>query len=217
MKQLTSHSQRTIDQINRHPTTHDLGWHAIRKMFAEVGEVEPERNGNLKLTLAGNSIVFQSPKDAKVATEDEVHDLRKFMHENEFHESSPPHMLLVIDHQAAKLYRTEFAGSVPERVIPFDPDGHKGHVHNKHSSEGQASAANHHEYFENVVKILAGNEPLLLFGSGHGSSSTSESFGAWLKERHPDVAKRIVAKVDIDQSHLTEGELLAQARALIAG
>lgn len=43
-----------------------------------------------------------------------------------------------------------------------------------------------------------------------------DSFGAWLKTHHPDLAGRIVGSVVVDESHLTDDELLTKARQFFA-
>ena len=41
-------------------------------------------------------------------------------------------------------------------------------------------------------------------------------FSAWFKLHHPDQAKRIIGSVVVDESHLTEDQLLAKARDFYA-
>ena len=43
-----------------------------------------------------------------------------------------PHLLVVIDHQEAKVYRTEVHGAVPASIVPFDPHGYGKHLHSAH-------------------------------------------------------------------------------------
>ena len=38
--------------------------------------------------------------------------------------ATAPHLLVVIDHQEARVYRTEVHGAVPERSSTTDPHGH---------------------------------------------------------------------------------------------
>jgi hypothetical protein len=35
-----------------------------------------------------------------------------------------PHLMVVIVHQEARVYRTEVHGPVPERIVPYDPHGY---------------------------------------------------------------------------------------------
>jgi hypothetical protein len=43
-----------------------------------------------------------------------------------------------------------------------------------------------------------------------------DQFTAWLNRHRPELAKRIVGSVAIDEHHLTEGQLLAKARDFFA-
>ena len=43
--------------------------------------------------------------------------------------ATAPHLLVVIDHQEARVYRTEVSGAVPERITPYDPHGYGRHLH----------------------------------------------------------------------------------------
>jgi hypothetical protein len=40
-------------------------------------------------------------------------------------QKSAPHLLVVIDHQEAKIYHIEVEGIQPVRILPFDPHGHR--------------------------------------------------------------------------------------------
>ena len=38
-------------------------------------------------------------------------------------------LLVVIDHRQARIYKAELRGSLPERIVPYDPDGAGRHLH----------------------------------------------------------------------------------------
>lgn len=124
------------------------------------------------------------------------------------------HALLVINHKDARIYQTELKGSIPETISPQDNLGHQGHVHSKHDYSDHIEKPNHNEYFGSVTKNLINAEKVLIFGSGEGSSSTMNLYVAWLAEHKNPISDRIVAAVTVDQSHLTEGEILAKAREI---
>jgi hypothetical protein len=46
--------------------------------------------------------------------------------------ATAPHLLVVLDHQEARVYRTEVVGAVPERIAPYDPHGYGKHLHSAH-------------------------------------------------------------------------------------
>lgn len=123
-----------------------------------------------------------------------------------------PHLLVVIDHQEAKVYRTEVRGAVPERIAPYDPHGYGRHLHSSHQWKDREGQHERKSFYEAVAKTLQGAEQVLLFGSGTGKSSAMDILLADLQQHHPDVAKKIIGSVVVDAHHNTEEQLLAKAR-----
>jgi hypothetical protein len=127
-----------------------------------------------------------------------------------------PHLLVVIDHQEARVYRTEVHGAVPECIAPYDPHGYRRHLHSAHEWTDGKRQPERKSYYEAVAKTLRGAEQVLVFGSGTGRSSAMEMLLADLKAHHPDVAERVIGSVVVDAHHTSENELLAQARRFYA-
>ena len=127
-----------------------------------------------------------------------------------------PHLLVVIDHQEARVYRTEVSGAVPERITPYDPHGYGRHLHSAQEWTDGKRLPERKSFYEAVAKTLRGAGQVLLFGSGTGRSSAMDMLLADLKAHHPDVAGKVIGSVVVDAHHTTEGELLAQARAFYA-
>jgi hypothetical protein len=57
-------------------------------------------------------------------------------------------------------------------------------------------------------------EHVLIFGNGTGSSSVVGLFTAWLAEKDVPLSNRIVGSFAVDESHMTDGQLLAKAREI---
>ena len=130
--------------------------------------------------------------------------------------TTAPHLLVVIDHQEAKVYRTEVVGAVPERIVPYDPHGHGRHLHSAHEWTDGKRPPERKSFYEAIAKTLHGAEQVLVFGSGTGRASAMEQLLADLKDHHPDVAGKVVGSVVVDAHHTTEGQLLAKAREFYA-
>ena len=126
------------------------------------------------------------------------------------------HLLVVIDHQEARVFRTEVNGAVPERIAPYDPHGYGKHLHSAHEWTDGKRQPERKSFYEAIAKTLRGAEQVLLFGSGTGRSSAMEQLVADLKDHHPDVAEKIIGSVIVDAHHTTEGQLLAKAREFYA-
>src|SRR5271166_2739920 len=103
-----------------------------------------------------------------------------------------PHLLVVIDHQEAKVYRTEVHGAVPLSIAPYDPHGYRKHLHSAHEWTDGKRQPERTSFYEAIAKTLRGAEQVLLFGSGTGRSSAMEMLLADLKTHHPDVAEKII-------------------------
>ena len=122
------------------------------------------------------------------------------------------HLLVVIDHRQARVYKTEVHGSVPRKITPYDPGGFGRHLHNVQDEANGQRKPERRSFYEDVARTLEGAGQILIFGSGTGASSAMAELLAQLKQHHGDVAKRVVASIVIDETHLTENQLLAKAR-----
>jgi hypothetical protein len=127
-----------------------------------------------------------------------------------------PHLLVVIDHLEARVYRVEVNGAVPERIAPYDPHGFGRHLHSAHEWTDGKSRPEQKSFYEAVAKTLRGAGQVLLFGSGTGKSSAMDHLLAGLKDHHPDVAGKVIGTVVVDAHHTTEGQLVARARDFYA-
>ena len=126
------------------------------------------------------------------------------------------HLLVVIDHREARIYKTELKGSVPERITPFDPHGFGRYLHSVTDDSNGQRKPERKSFYEAVAKGLKGSGQIVLFGTATGASSAMDQLIAHLKHHHADVAKRIVGSVAVDEHHLTEDQLLARAREFYA-
>jgi hypothetical protein len=122
------------------------------------------------------------------------------------------HLLVVIDHREARIYKTDLKASVPERITPFDPHGFGRYLHSVTDDSNGQRKPERKSFYEAVAKSLKGTGQIVVFGTGTGASSAMEQLIANLKQHHADVAKRILGSVAVDEHHLTEGQLLARAR-----
>jgi hypothetical protein len=107
-------------------------------------------------------------------------------------------------------------GAVPEQILPHDPDDFFRHAHNSKDFARGQEKPDPNSFFEPIARDLKGASRFLIFGSGKGTSSEMEQFVSWLKIHHPNLAGRIVRAGVIDEHHITEAQLLSQARAAYA-
>ena len=122
------------------------------------------------------------------------------------------HWLLVIDHQGARIFRSELHGSLPVNIKPHEPDEYFRHAHHSMDFSRGEEKPDPNSFFEPVAAALQPAGPLLIFGTGTGMSSEMDQFVQWLKIHHPEQAGRILGSVVIDEHHRTAEQLLAKAR-----
>jgi hypothetical protein len=123
---------------------------------------------------------------------------------------------VVIDHREARIYRSFQHGSVPQQFLPRAPDEYFRHAHHSKQFTRGEEKPDPNSYFEPMVAALNGAGKILIFGTGTGMSSEMDQFVAWIKNRRPEIAARIVGSLVVDENHLTEDQLLAKAREFYA-
>lgn len=218
--QLTGSHLSTYKAIFQHPAAHNLHWRNVRSMLAVLAEVAEEPNGNLKVTRGGQILTLHPSRDKDVAEIEQLMEVRHFLERSGA--ASPEaqaqgtHLLVVIDHREARIYRTELHGSVPQRITPFDPHGFGRYLHNVQDDSHGQRKPERKSFYEAVAQTLRGAEQVLIFGSSTGASSAMDQLLAALKHDHADVAKHVVGSIVLDEQHLTEDQLLAKARAFYA-
>jgi hypothetical protein len=213
---LTGSHLRTYNTIFQHPVSHNLEWREVHALLRQLGQVEAEPNGNLKVTRNGQTLILHPPRTKDVAETEELMALRHFLEQSEVAtpgaKEKVAHWLVVIDHHEARIYRSAEPGAVPQQIRPHAPEDFFRHAPNsKEFSRGQEKPEPN-SFFEPVAGVLNGAGKILIFGTGTGTSSEMDQFTAWLKQHRPELAKRVVGAVVVDEHHLTEAQLLAKAR-----
>ena len=213
---LSNSNQRTLDRIFQHPISHNLEWSDVHSLLEGMGDVSKEHNGSLKVTRNGQTLVLHPTSKKDVTEMEEVMKLRHFIERSETvtpdQSKKEIHWLLVIDHHEARIFHAELAGAVPQRILPYEPGSYFRHAPDSVTTSRGQEKPDPNTFFEPVAKILEALGPILVFGTGHGTSSEMDQFVAWLKIHHPEAAKRIVGSVVVDEHHLTQDHLLANAR-----
>jgi hypothetical protein len=224
--QLQGSHRATYDAIFQHPVARNLIWRDVRSMLDALSGVrQEEHDGTLKVMRNGRKVVLHCPVRKDFTDVRELMDLRRFLAESDGSSATltPPigsqgtHLLVVIDHRVARIYKSELRGTVPERLIPYDRDGHGRHLHHVEDHGNGQRKPEDPGFYETVAATLRGAEQILLFGSGTGSASAMDQLCAALAHHHADLAKRVVGSIVVDEHHLTEDQLLAQARAFYEG
>jgi hypothetical protein len=217
---LSRSHQRTFDRIFQHPISHNLEWRDVHALLEEMCEVEKEHNGSLKVTRNGQTLVLHPTSKKDVTEMDEVIKLRHFLERSETFSpdliEKVTHWLLVIDHHEARIFHSEMEGALPQRILPYGPNSHFRHAPDSKATARGQEKPDPNTFFEPVAKILQAAGPILIFGTGTGTSSEMEQFCGWLKNHYPETSKKIIGSVVVDEHHLTEGQLLTKAQDFYA-
>jgi hypothetical protein len=218
--QLSGPHQKMYQQIFQHPTPHNLHWREVWSMLSAMKDAQAveEGNGNLKVTRNGQTLVLHRPGGKDLADKKELMHVRHFLERSDAPVPVPAtagtHLLVVIDHREARVYSTEFHGSVPHRITPYDPFGFgRGLHYNQDDSNGQRKPELK-SFYDAVAKTLKGAEQIVIFGTGTGASSAMNQLLLNLKQHHQDLAARVIGSITVDEHHLTEDQLLAKSREL---
>lgn len=217
---LTGSHLRTYQSIFQHPASHNLGWRDVHALLRHIARVEEEPNGNLKVLRHGESLVLHPARTKDVAETEEVLALRRFIERSDAagpaSSEGDANWLVCIDHRECRIYRSTAPGAKPQLIRPHAPEDFFRHAPNSQQISRGKEKPDPNSYFEPVAGVLQGARRILIFGSGTGTASEMDQFAAWLKKHHPALAQRIVGTTVVDEHHLTEPQLLAQARDFFA-
>jgi hypothetical protein len=218
---LNGRHRHTYEAIFRHPAAHNLEWHDVRSLLDALGDVAEGQKGSLQVMRNGQTLHLHAPKHKDVASVEDLMAIRRFL-EQSGETTVPPsvapgvHLLVVIDHHEAKIYRTELRDAIPQQLVPYDPHGFGRHLRSDTPETDGKRKPERKSFYEAIAATLLGAEKILIFGSGTGESSAMDHLLADLKENHRDVAEKIVGSIVVDDHHRTEAQLLAQAREFFA-
>jgi hypothetical protein len=217
--------QSTYDAVFKHPIARNLQWRDVRSMLTALSDETAEHNGNVKFTRNGQTLVVHPPPRKDFSDVQELMQIRHFLERSsapaaaaDVHSAAAAgvHLLVVIDHRLARIYKTEFHGSVPQQIVPYDAAGAGRHLHHVGNDSNGQRKPEVKSFYAAVVKTLEGAAQILLFGSGTGASSAMDQLMAELDRHHKAVRQRVIGAIVVDEQHLTEDQLLAKAREIYA-
>ncbi len=212
--------QSTYEAVFQHPIARNLQWRDVRSMLSAMADVTEEHNDNVKFTRNGQTLIVHPPRRKDFSDVQELMNIRHFLERSAA--PSPTgaaegiNLLVVIDHREARIFKTELHGAVPQRLSAYDPHGSNRYLHNVDADANGQRKPELKTFYEAVAKTLTGAQKILILGSATGSSSAMDHLVADLKQNHPDLAKRVVGTVVVNEQHMTEDQLLAEARAFYA-
>jgi hypothetical protein len=64
--------------IFEHPVSHNIEWHAVLSLLQQAGTTEERHDGNVLVTLGGETHVFERPRHKDIDAQ-QVVDLRRML------------------------------------------------------------------------------------------------------------------------------------------
>jgi hypothetical protein len=125
-------------------------------------------------------------------------------------------IVLLIDHHRARFFEsTDSRGGLEERerLEPADPHGFRRHLEHRKEADYQGQRVPEaDEFYERVAHRLTGASSIVLVGDATGKSSAVQYLLGYLKEKHSDVADRVITTKNADLSSITLGQIEEIAR-----
>lgn len=219
---LTPAHAATYEMIFRHPVARNLEWRSVRSLLEALADSTEPRGDHVKFTRNGHTLLIDPPRRKDLSDVRSLMDVRRFLERSSEAASAGSgaaaadgvHLLVVIDHRAARVYRTEFHGTVPQRIVTFNGGGAGRHLHYVEDDASGQRRPEQRSFYDAVAKTLEGAQTIVVLGSGTGASSAMDQLLAELQEHHPRVAEHVVGTRVVDAQHMTDDQLLAQARAV---
>ncbi|MCX5650733.1 MAG: hexulose-6-phosphate synthase [Planctomycetota bacterium] len=78
---MSSHHQKTLEQLFAHPTSHNIHWHDVVRMLEGLGGTCTEtRQDHLKVVLNGHEMTFRVPHGSHALDSNhEIAAMRRFL------------------------------------------------------------------------------------------------------------------------------------------
>ncbi|MCU1393068.1 MAG: hypothetical protein JWM34_1496 [Ilumatobacteraceae bacterium] len=113
------------------------------------------------------------------------------------------HAIVWLDHREARVISFSL-GEQSELVVHAHQAEQR--IHHKAGSIGSGHTADDHHFFDAIALALVGTHEVLIAGPGNAKTA----FETYIRDRHVDLAGRVVGVETLD--HPTDAELLAHAR-----
>ncbi len=212
---LGSH-QRTYDAVFSHPVARNLQWHDVRAMLTALSDITEERADGLKFSRNGQALIVRPPRGKDFSDADELMRIRHFLERSTATPAKGTddgaHLLVVLDHRQARVFRTELHGSVPQLVAPHDPHGLDRYLHRVGNDSNGQRRPEPRAFYDAIARTLEGAQSILVLGSSTGASSAMDQLMDQLKEHHPGIARNVAGTMVVNEQHMSDDQLLAAAR-----
>lgn len=210
--------QRTYEAIFANASTPDLAWSAVRGLLEQLGPVVADPYGNLSVTRHGRVLELHPAQTKDVGESGELGALRRFLVESESPRSPSfgpdPHLLLVIDGKAARLFRCQVLGGVPQLLLPYEASKPDSDDYLPRKARRAAVETRANGFFAPMLEDLQVAGQIVIFSVG--SVTPAAEYVEWLKQNDSEISRRIIGVESIESREQEGPELLRVAREFYA-
>jgi hypothetical protein len=75
---LSGRHRDTVQEILRHPVSHNVEWRAVLQLLEQVGTVVERHDGKFSVTVGGETEIFERPRHKDIDAQ-QVVDLRRML------------------------------------------------------------------------------------------------------------------------------------------
>lgn len=123
---------------------------------------------------------------------------------------------VVITQTYAKLWTSGLQPGAESKKI-VTPEPHERHTPGRVGlativQQGHDAEYPNPTFYEEIAKELTKAPQILLLGHGKGKANTMDKFVHYLEGAHPQLAKKVIGKLDVNLQALTDPEILAMSR-----
>lgn len=215
--QLHGLHRKTYDALFRDPVARNLEWQEVRSMLVALADAVEEDSDFVRIKRNGKTLVLHRPQSGGFEDVETLMQVRCFLERSAAasgeQEPQRPHLVVVIDDERARVFRTRFQGSVPQRITPYHPAGLARHFQSAQDEFDGSGPSEHNRFYEVLAKILIGAETILVLGGGAEATTAMRQLLIELGHHHRDVAKRIIGALVVHESRMTEQQMLKKTRA----
>ncbi|MFD1721215.1 hypothetical protein [Amnibacterium endophyticum] len=79
LRHLNNHHRRTVEQIQQHPTSHNVEYRATVSLLETVADDTAQDGNRVRFTLGGTELVLNRPANGKDLDVQQVVDVRGFL------------------------------------------------------------------------------------------------------------------------------------------
>lgn len=219
---MNGHTRKTYEKIVGEPAPRDLEWDSFVTLWEDIADrVEQESGDRLAVDMNGHREVFRRPHDGIVSIED-VEQARHLLAKTPDLKGSGHVLAVTVDAKGARILDFDLDTAKVEDTEKDvkDDDPRSRRLRTVEKKTGHDDVGDLDAFFTDLADALTpivADRTFVVFGHGTGKSNVAELFVERLRDKHHDLAEKVVAVADIDLSAATDADIEAKTKQLAQG